>query len=331
MEVLRENKSNKYKDLSIIFQNPIKNNNNIYISRLETPIKVELPELEIYSVGNKILNGIKEYQIWYSIDLNNDKHNELLELLYFLEEKAMEESFNNSKQWFNGKQLSKKTLENLFVRTYDSDEESTIILKLIITDKSLLPLFENRHFSSIEFEGIRFFQRNFGYSVTVKDVNIVESDDNVSNVSSNKGDNINLIEYLNNDKNIDTNSQDVITDEVVDNLAEDNNNDDIYNDLEENVNNKKDNQKNELPIKKNVKNTVNNDTSSISTKVSELSKIELKSVLSNKRNNVQRYFTNAERANRAAENLRLKAIRAHNDLKKYEDLYSQLSESSQDE
>ena len=74
MEISRENKSNKYKDLSITFNNPVKNSSGVYMANLKTPIKVELPELEIYSVGNKILNGIKEYQIWYSLDLNNDKH-----------------------------------------------------------------------------------------------------------------------------------------------------------------------------------------------------------------------------------------------------------------
>ena len=128
------------------------------MSNLTTPIKVELPEMEIYSVGNKTLNGNKEYQIWYVLDLDNKQHKKLLELLYYLEEQAINNALSKSKQWFGGKQISKKTLENLFVNTYDSDDDSNVLLKLSIYNKDLLPLFEEDHFSTIEFEGIRFFK-----------------------------------------------------------------------------------------------------------------------------------------------------------------------------
>ena len=67
MDLSIENES-KYNNLSIEFQQPKKDESGVYMAKLVTPITVELPYLEIYSVGNKILNGIKEYQIWYSLD-----------------------------------------------------------------------------------------------------------------------------------------------------------------------------------------------------------------------------------------------------------------------
>lgn len=306
--------NSKYEGLSLNFHKPKKNDNGIYLANLETPIKVELPELDIYSVGNKMLNGVKEYQIWYLLDLNNKKHKELLELLYFLEEKAIEASYQNSKNWFGNKQLSKNTLENLFVQSYDSDDEDNIILKLIIKNKSLLPLFEYRHFSTIEFTDIRFFKKNFGYTAVVTNVNKIEDigSENESQEDSSEKANINLLEYLNNKDKLEVSSSNVITDDVVDNLAEDTTDDLHVNKIEPESDN----------------HISREDTNSISTKVTELSKIELKSVVSNKRQLVERYFKNAERANRAAENLRLKAIRAHNDLKKYEELYSNFTNGS---
>ena len=330
MNLSVENES-KYSNLNITFQQPEKNNSGVYMSQLVTPITVELPYLEIYSVGNKILNGIKEYQIWYSLDLDNEKHKELLELLYYIEEKAIKETYKHSKQWFNGKQLSMKSLENLFVQVYDSDEDSNVIIKLVITDKDLLPHFEGKHYSTIKFTGIRFFTNNFNYLVKVDKVNKI--DDNKESSESN----INLVDYLNDQINIDTDSKDVITDDVVDNLAEDDSDSiDNLRQYNDNINNSSKNNMTLLPIENKDKTIVkdNNtieDLNSATTKVSELSKIEIKSVINSKRNTVKRYFLNAERANRAAENLRLKAIRANNDLKKYEELYSQMSVSDNDE
>ena len=335
---IQDNYKLKYKDIRINFKNPSKDDLGCYIAKLKNPIKVELPELEIYSVGNKVLNGVKEYQIWYTLDLDNTKHKELLELLYYLEEKAIEHSYNNSKKWFNGKQLSVKSLENLFFQVYDSEDEQKVIIKLSIYNKDLLPLFEENHFSTIVFQGIRFFTNNFGYLVTVDKVNKLkdsgsnnyesndESNDNESKNSKNenKSENMNLLDYLNNDKKIDDSSKEVITDDVVDNLAEDISNDVIENDLKQYNQTKKNKIEKENTQRQNIK---VNDNNSIQTKVSELSKIEIKSVINNKRDTVKRYFLNAERANRAAENLKLKAMRANNDLKKYEELYSQFRDT----
>ena len=330
---IQDTYTSKYKDVRINFKKPSKDKLGCYMAKLKTPIKVELPKLEIYSVGNKVLNGVKEYQIWYTLDLDNTKHKELLELLYYLEEKAIENSYNNSKDWFNGKQLSVKSLENLFLQVYDSDDESKVIIKLSINNKDLLPLFEEDHFSTIVFHGIRFFTNNFGYSVTVEKVNKLTEElksnfsESVENGSENsnkeiRSQNINLLDYLNDDKKIDNSSKEVITDDVVDNLAEDISNDVIENNLKNHNQTKKNNKE-----KNNIKKVRAKDKNSIQTKVSQLSKIEIKSVINNKRETVKRYFLNAERANRAAENLKLKAMRANNDLKKYEELYSQFSDS----
>ena len=70
---------------TIDFEKPIKNKDDIYIANLDEKIILELDNLDIFEI---IEEENKKFVI-FNLDLDNEDHNELIEILYNLDEKAL--------------------------------------------------------------------------------------------------------------------------------------------------------------------------------------------------------------------------------------------------
>lgn len=229
--------------------------------------------------------------------------------------------------------------------------DDIIYLKAGIKDANLLNKFENAHSSKVLIEGLIFFKKNFMFSLTIIDVDELDNLEEESRIDfikslNMKNDIENKIENeMENNKNLKLkketiSEEDVINDDVINNLAECvEMNKDIINNLAEGVEMNKEcdietriidnyqKRDNNIP-KKIIRKPKSVATyKSEATYKSAISKQECVSLVETSRKKAKQCFINAERASRAAENLRVQAIDAANKLKKYEAIMKTMNDS----
>jgi len=339
---------------SIHFNTPSKNKNGIYEAKLTSNILFKLPELQIQATGK---NEEGNYEIWYILDLKNIKCEHLINLLESLDSKVLKIVSENCLNWFN-KELSLDTIKNLYQPCY-SEEDNEIVMKLEIHDKTLLNKFSKKHITLCCIDSLKFYANKFMFSFNVNDIKEIKIIEEES---------INLIESLDKkdpiNKILKKESKKVINDNVIDDLADietisnlsnilnyndndndnDNNSKEILNkkeiEMETNLSNildEKENNAKEISNKKEIE---------IETNIIESECIEkytqhihdsknrqedldnLRLIIKQQRKEARASFVNAESASKNAEGLRKMAILKAGELKKYEDKYEELSQSS---
>lgn len=265
---------------SIKFKTP-KKINNIYRASIETPIKIELDKSEILKI---FINDKKQYELWYKINMNDDKSSKLLSLLNILDDIALEESLENSLEWFN-KKITINYIKDLYIPSYDIeelDEKEVIYIKLFINNKKLVNKIKSNNDCKflISIDGLYFYKSKFLYNIVITDTL----------------DTIDFSDILNKDTPIKINLSDKKSElmEVLEDTPTEMKKTDIGS---------------------------NNIDKSI---ITNLTSKELENIIDEKRNFTKKCFVQAEKVSRAAENLRLKAIQSVNQLRKYEETYNNL-------
>jgi len=322
-------KDDAVNSLKIDFCTPIKNEQHIYIANLVEPLVFKLPKnLKIYSTGK---NTYGDYEIWYLIDLNKESNEKLISFLHNLDDIALDNAYNNSNKWF-GKKLRRGMLEKLYRPIYDSDKNNNIYIKFVIKNKQLLEKFNLKHYSMIKINGLQFFKNRFTYLAIINNV--------INNIDIDNT-NIDFIECLSNNLEQDYEKKADIEEVIYENNSLHKSSDVLSNNNEIRKALEIDNVKsqtslelnNDIPIKdievQTIKSEFDNhlsDKSNNDTCKEEISinKTDLQDMISEKRLHCQKCFINAEKANRAAENLRLKAIKASSELKEYEKNYTRI-------
>lgn len=332
---------------SIQFHTPSKNKNGIYEAKLTSNILFKLPELDIQATGK---NEEGNYEIWYILDLKDIKCEHLINLLESLDSKVLKIVSENCLNWFN-KELSLDTIKNLYQPCY-SEEDNEIVMKLEIHDKTLLNKFSKKHITLCCIDSLKFYANKFMFSFNVNDVKeikiIEESIDLIKTLD--KKDPINKI--------LKKESKKVINDNVIDDLADIENISNLSNILNYNDDNSKEIlNKKEIEIETNLSNILN-ETENNAKEISNKKEIEIETniieseciekytqhindsknreedldnlrlIIKQRRKEARTSFVNAESASRNAEGLRKMAILKAGELKKYEDKYEELSQSS---
>ena len=272
---------------NIDFENPIKNKQDIYIANLDEKIILELDNLEVFEV---IEEGNKTYVI-FNLDLDNDDHNELLEILYNLDEKALEKCFDYSKEWFN-KEMGEEEIENLYIPLYIDNykQKGHVLMKVLLDTNINMDKLHITNVNIIEIKGLTFYKNRFLYHIILKD--ILEE-------------NINLIDNIDNTDTIDT----IDTKDTNDTNDTTNkiNDTDVTEDTKDTTN-----KINDTDVTEDTENTKN-------TKVSNTKKNKkYKELLERKRLEVKQKFIESEKKNKEAEQTRLQAIESANELRKIE-------------
>ena len=283
------------------FQKPTKNETGYYVSQLEEPIVLNLPKMQIHGNGK---NEKGQYEIRYVLDINNNSFKELIENLYNLDEFALETAYQNSKEWF-GQEISKDVLENLYITPYE-DEDDLLFIRLAIDDESLLEKFNYEHKSVVEVKSLEFYRNSFKFVMVVKDVIIEEQQENENMVETNNEPlNFNELIESKNDNQIEEllekeNSEEMITESKQQEQLED--------------------YKTQIIEDSSLttQNIIDENATQFLDTYSQLSKQDVESIISTKREESRRCFLNAERANRAANNLKKKALETADELKRYE-------------
>jgi hypothetical protein len=172
---------------TIDFEKPFKNKDNIYLSNLDEKIILELDNLEIFEV---IEEDNRKFVI-FNLDLDNEDHNELIEILYNLDEKALEKCLEYSSEWFN-KEMSEQDVENLYVPLYiDNYKQKGHVLMKVLLDKDVS--ISDLHISNIniiEIKGLIFYKKTFLYNIVLKDIlqDNINLIDNISHTSKQEED-----------------------------------------------------------------------------------------------------------------------------------------------
>ena len=263
---------------TIDFDKPYKNNNNIYIANLEEKIILELDNLDIFEV---IEDEGKKFVI-FNLDLDNEDQEELIEILYNLDEIALEKCLEYSQEWFN-KKMSESDIENLYIPLYIDNykKKNHILMKVELSESIDINQLKLSNINVIEIKGLIFYKKTFLYHIILKDI-LKEDNNLLSNIEKTK----------------EINNKDTIKLEV----NKKNPDDTIElgsNKVDKNINI-------ELGDNKEEKNSNNTQT---------LKHAEL---LEKKRLEVQQNFINSEKMNKQAEELRIKAIESANELKNIE-------------
>jgi hypothetical protein len=183
---------------SIEFNNPIKNKDNIYIANLDEKIILELDNLEVFECIEEEHN---KYVI-FNLDLDNDDHNELIEILYNLDEKALEKCFDCSKEWFH-KEMNEKYIENLYIPLYIDNykQKGHVLIKVLLDTNINIDRLHISNINIIEIKGLIFYKNRFLYHIILKD--ILKEDINLID-DINSIDNIDIKDIKDTKKTIDT-------------------------------------------------------------------------------------------------------------------------------
>lgn len=158
----------------ISFETPIKNSDNLYIAHLEEKIVIELDNLDVFEIIEE--NG--KHFVFFNLDLDNEDQEELIELLYNLDEVALDKCFENSIEWFK-KELSEQQIENLYRPLYIDNykNKNHILMKVEINSDIDILNITNSNINIIEIKGLVFYQKTFLYHVYLK--KIVNEDINI--------------------------------------------------------------------------------------------------------------------------------------------------------
>mgnify|MGYP001179140057 CR=1 FL=1 len=308
--VINLNKNNFDKSFDMNFNIPCKNKNNIYEAKLITSLVLKLPQLEIKARGK---NEDGNYEVWYDLDIENKKNENLILCLQSLDKKAIDLAIDNSVTWFK-KKINHNLLRDSYQPFY-GEENDKIVLKLEIHDEKLLEKFRENHMSLCTIEGLKFYANKYMYSIVITDVS--ENNDDLESID--------FIKYL--DKKDPLNK--VLNEEQSERI--DNNIIDELGDIEST----------EMNLKKNIEiSTINTNRENSKDKVNietktrnldeEIRQKELKNLetkILKRRKEARDYFVSAEKAGLTASKLRKEAIKKAGELKKIENKFDELSQT----
>ena len=173
---------------SIEFNKPIKNKDNIYIANLDEKIILELDNLDVFEY---IEEGSNKYVI-FNLDLDNDDHNELIEILYNLDEKALEKCFEYSQEWFN-KEMNEDDIEKLYVPLYIDNykQKGHVLIKVLLDTNINIDTLHISNINIIEIKGLIFYKKTFLYHIILKDIlkeniNLIDDINSIDNINTDK-------------------------------------------------------------------------------------------------------------------------------------------------
>ena len=174
---------------NISFHRPTKNDQDIFIAKLHTPLAFYVPKSEVFDMyQDPFSNNIINYLI------NTDLHPEMITFLENLDSLCVTTASEHAKEWFD-KDLDIETLINYYNTLYDmSEDEVDIYLPIEIenakdiatimkynTDESLI--------LSIKIIGIEFYKQTFKWklefnSILDSDNMVADSDDSIESDTS---------------------------------------------------------------------------------------------------------------------------------------------------
>jgi hypothetical protein len=317
-----------FKELPIGFLKPRKSKSNIYMANMDEPLCFYMPAseiMELYQDDDRI-NNIK-----FILDM--DDHAEYIQFFYNLDNIVINMAHQKSVEWF-GKEFDKETLARYYSPPYsmtdlDEERDDGLFFLVIMVDKAELlddvadyrPNSEGRLL--VVLEGIRFFKKSF--TPLLRLVRIDDIDEVESNSSSGESAGLDFHEELASRKvpvNVSASitvqkveeKQPKISEDVLRELA----------DVASTVNKK------EYEILSQSRpaqqlNTAPIPADSASRMSSKLSVRDIEAMLNEKRKQVQEVSVNAEKASRAAELLKQKALKLEDEVKTYERTLERLS------
>lgn len=334
---------NNFRKLDFKFEKPKKDSRNIYLAKLSQPVSFNLPISNILEIYQDDL-GVNNLKFLFEPEENE----EYLEFFYQLDNLALTTSNTESVNWF-GKKLSPDLLEKLYLPPYQSQEVSELVdgeevenpeeienevfyyVDIVIDDPKMLErLSEIDHDADVQLlvklEGMRFFKKTFSYLITLQGVMEIPSEESnpeeenvdlIDAIASQDGESVKnkeakveKVETKVEEKPVETvrssGRREILDKDVIDDLAN-------VSMLSKTINSGK------VPVK-----DVASVVQSTATKRTTVSKAEVESKLNIKREEARKIFSNAERASRAAESLRTKALSASKEIKELESLLNTL-------
>lgn len=308
------NSNNNNSNLNMEFNLPYKNENNIYEAKLKTSLTFKLPRLEIEATGK---NEDGNYEIWYHLDLEKKKNENLILYLESLDKNAIDLAIDNSITWFK-KKINANILRDSYQPFY-GEEGGKIVLKLEIQDNKLLQKFSEKHYTFCTIEGLKFYANKFMYSVIVSDITEIndepESIDFIKYLD--KKDPLNKVLELEKSKE----EKKIVNNEIIDEFNYIVSKDKDNMNLNKNID--------ILTINtENSKKNIEIETRNIDEENKEKELKNLETVILQTRKEARQYFVNAEKASLTASNLRKEAIKKAGELKKIENEFDELSQNS---
>jgi len=163
---------------NISFQKPTKNDQDIFIAKLHTPLAFYLPKSEVFDMyQDPFSNNIINYLI------NIDLHPEMITFLENLDSLCVTTASEHAKEWFD-KDLDIETLIKYYNTLYDmSEDETDVYLPIEIENaKDITTIMEYNTdealILSIKIIGIEFYKQTFKWKLEFNA--ILDSDDIVS-------------------------------------------------------------------------------------------------------------------------------------------------------
>ena len=159
----------------IHFNSPMKNKDNLYIAHLEEKIIIELDNLDVF----EIIEDNGKHYVFFNLDLDNDDQEELIELLYNLDEVALDKCFEYSVEWFK-RELTEDKIEQLYVPLYIDNykNKNHILMKVEINPNIDIAKITSSNINIIEIKGLVFYKKTFLYHVYLD--NVIEEEINIT-------------------------------------------------------------------------------------------------------------------------------------------------------
>ena len=251
-------------ELSTTFdlENPVKNANNIYFSKLNNPIYFYLPKSVIKDIyeDNHDIRKIK-----YVIDL--EEHSELLEFLDNLDTLTISIASNKSDEWFNRKvnnDILHKMIDNIY--KYD-DVKEEVYINIDLKDYSLMDHIKSYNTNStnilVKIDSIEFYKKTFRLKLLLENLIEIDRDE------FDKEENINFNNILDKEDRL----ENKINNEIINDLADIKNSTESLKELETLITSKKLEQKKYLINAERAKKAFNNLSNKAKDTESEISLI----------------------------------------------------------
>jgi hypothetical protein len=330
--------SSSFRKLDFKFEKPKKDQRNIYLAKLTQPVSFNLPISNILEIYQDDL-GVNNLKFLFEPEENEA----FLEFFYQLDNLALTTSNTESVNWF-GKKISPDLLEKLYLPPYQSQEVTELVdgeevenpedienevfyyVEVVVDDAKMLEKLSEIDNDAdvqllVKLEGMRFFKKTFSYLITLQGVMEIPSEE-----SSQEDENVDLIDAIaSQDESPKEVKNEIRTESKVEPKSEPNRREIFDKDVIDDLANVSIMSKN---MKSAVLPTVTKDTTSVvqstATKRTTMSRAEVESKLNIKREEARKIFSNAERASRAAESLRTKALGASKEIKELESLLNTL-------
>ena len=271
---------------SIHFETPVKDKDKLYIAHLEEKIIIELDNLDVFEILEEE-NGKKF--VFFNLDLDNEDQEELIELLYNLDEVALDNCIDHSKEWFN-KELTEEQIENLYIPLYIDNykKKNHILMKVEINPNIDITKINNSSINFIEIKGLVFYKKTFMYHVYLDKVieetaNLLKS---IENNSLDSGSSVVIDKPIN---SIETHIPDTVEVESLNKIQ------------------------NTVGVQ-----SLNKIQNTLELDVQDIEKDEIKQRIEEKRLQVEQKFIKSEKINKTAEQLRVEAVKSANELKNLE-------------